>query len=256
MASTMNLTYRISSILIQPSSGIPKAPVRRLGLLIMLLGVSMAGSSATAPERGQPSQGKVRIGAAPTVTIQRPKFDYSGIGGMVYATGLGEVTVTVHSTREFISDGHHPYPMTVSLLQTNREILLGSNRKKATLNLGRLDRGELRLVARCDSGDGTFESGPGERNRDGAPHSRVKEIRPGVVEVYFENTMVEGKRNDRQEQHWYKDFKLTFTGAVTADSGVVLMLNLANDSNPATRDAARQALKTGYPMMARQAGIP
>lgn len=88
---------------------------------------------------------------------------------------------------------------------------------------------------------------PGSRNADGAAHSRVKEVSPGVVEVFFEMTMVEGTRNDRTEQHWYKDVKLTFTGAVTADSGVLLLLNKINDADPATRNAARTALKQASP---------
>jgi hypothetical protein len=232
----------------------PRGLAVRLSSLV--LATVLTCPAASPPERGLP-------GKAPTPT-QGPsvsknavqKFDYSGIGGSVFATGLGDVVVTVHPSKEFISDNHHPYPMTVSLRLGDKEILLGSNRKAQRLQLGRLDRGELRLIARCESGDGTFESGPAERNADGAAHSRVKDVRPGVVEVYFENTMVEGKRNDRREQHWYKDFKMTFTGAVTGDSGVILMLNLANDKDPAARDAARQTLKTGYPMLARQAGIP
>lgn len=227
-------------------------------VVVALSAVSLTCSAANAPERGMPGNGYQRstTKTPTTVRVAVPKFDYAGIGGSVFATGLSDVVVTVHPSKEFISDGHHPYPMTVSLRLGDKEILLGSNRKKQTLNLGRLERGELRLIARCESGDGTFESGPAERNPDGMAHSRVKEIRPGVVEVYFENTMVEGKRNDRTEQHWYKDFKMTFTGAVTGDGGVILMLNLANDADPDTRSAARETLKTGYPMLARQAGIP
>ena len=110
-------------------------------------------------------------------------------------------------------------------------------------------------MARSDGGDGVFESGPGNRNADGAPHSRVRQIKPGVVEVYFENTMEEGTRGDLAEQHWYKDHKMTFTGAVTADPGMIFLLERVNDPDSVTRDSARQALLLASPEMARQMGI-
>ena len=48
---------------------------------------------------------------------------------------------------------------------------------------------------------------------------------------------------------------LTFTGAVTADEGMIFLINRANDPDPATRDSARQALKLASPEAARQLGI-
>lgn len=226
--------------------------------VVCLMAMGPAAGAAAPPQGLTPGAPKVRGQAVPGVEVSRVapvEREYSGIGGAVYATGLGEVTVTVHPVAEFLADGMKPYHTTVHLREGDKERLLGSNYQKRTLRLGRVDRGELRLVARSEGGDGVFESGPGNRNSDGLPHSRVKEVRPGVVEVYFENTMREGTRNDRDEQHWYKDVKLTFTGAVTADSGKVFLLERINDSDPEARRAARQALLATAPDLARQAGV-
>lgn len=229
-----------------------------LGLLLAAWAVAGdPGDRASAQQKLQPGSAPKRSQATPAtvVTQPRPAMDYRGIGGSVYATGLGDVTVTVHPYREFLSDGRKPYLTTVFLKQGEKSLRLGSNTEKKTTALGRLERGEIRLVARCDAGDGVFESGPGNRNQDGAPHSRVRQVKPGVIEVYFESTMNEGTRSDRTEQHWYKDCMLTFTGAVTADEGMIFLINRANDPDPATRDSARQALKLASPEAARQLGI-
>lgn len=226
--------------------------------VICLVTIRSTAQAAAPPQGLTPGAPKTRQQAVPGVAISRVvpvQRDYSGIGGAVYATGLGEVVVTVHPVADFLADGLKPYHTTVHLWKGDKELLLGSNFQKRTVRLGRLDRGELRLVARSESGDGLFESGPGFRNADGLPHSRVKEVRPGVVEVYFENTMREGTRNDRDEQHWYKDVKLTFTGAVTADSGKLFLLERIHDPDPAARQAARQALLASAPDLARQAGV-
>lgn len=200
------------------------------------------------------TKAKVTPGARRTAT--QPKFDYSGIGGAVYATGLGDVLATVYPVQDFLSDDFYPYVTIVHQKVGEQERLLGSNREKRTVNLGRLERGEIRLIARCpDGGDPLFESGPGARNADGQAHSRVRETNPGVVELYFENTMAEGQRNDIREQHWYKDYLVVFSGAVTSNPGVLTLLEKVRDPDPATREAARVALRALSPALARQAGV-
>lgn len=47
--------------------------------------------------------------AAAEVKTWVGKKDHTGIGGTVYATGLGEVTVTMHPAHEFLSDQFYPY---------------------------------------------------------------------------------------------------------------------------------------------------
>lgn len=228
-----------------------------LTALLVVTGAGLADRVA-AQQKLTPGATPKRSQAGPGTTViqqGRPAFDYRGIGGSVYATGLGEVTVTVHPYREFLADGRKPYLTTVFFRKGESELRLGSNTEKRTVRLGRLERGEIRLVARSDGGDPVFESGPGSRNADGAPHSRVRQIKPGVVEVYFENTIEEGTRGDISEQHWYKDFKMTLTGAVTADQGMIFLLDRVNDPDPTTRDSARQALRLASPEMARQMGI-
>ena len=248
-----------------PTRPLPITPLghRRFASLLtaavlVLASGGAGGERASAQQKLNPGGAVKRSQAAPASTVQttRSAFDYTGLGGCVYATGLGDVTVTVHHWRDFLGDGFQPYETTVHLRHGEAEQLLGANNGKTrTIRLGRLERGEIRLIARCPAGDGTFESGAGSRNADGAPHSRVRTVKPGVVEVYFENTMTEGTKNDRTEQHWYKDVKLTFTGAVTADEGMLFLLNRLNDPDPATRDAAREALKAASPEMARLAGV-
>src|SRR5262245_16671329 len=71
-----------------------------------------------------------------------PVFDRSGIGGSVFATGLGPVTVTVHHVGEFLSDRMFPYPMQVFWANEDQLRLLGSNYQHRTLSLGKLPRGE------------------------------------------------------------------------------------------------------------------
>lgn len=230
-----------------------------LAVLTMAAAVApVAPGAPVTPAPVKPGSNVKRSQAAPArqgVAVQT-KFDYSGIGGAVYATGFGEVVATVYPVKDFLADDFYPYLTIVSQRVGEREVLLGSNRERRTVRLGKLDRGEIRLIARCpDGGDPVFESGSGNRNPDGQPHSRVRTLEPGVVEVYFENTMEEGKRNDVREQHWYKDYKVVFTGAVTADPGVLSLIEKTQDSDPGTREAARQALKALSPAMARQAGI-
>lgn len=192
--------------------------------------------------------------ASVVVTPGRPAFDYQGIGGSVYATGLGEVTVTVYNVGDFLRDKQDwVYATAVGLVTTNGIVPLGSNKDKTrTRRLGRLPRGEIELAINCAAGDGLSRSGPGERNADNKPRSRVREIRPGVVEVYFEVTINEGLANDQYDQHWYKDVKLTFTGAVTANRGLVKLLDDVNSPDPQARRVARTTLETDAPWLARQ----
>lgn len=223
----------------------PGAPATRTG----------PAQTVVAQQGLKPGAAVTRTVPANTATVQRndrPRHDYSGIGGSVFATGLGEVMVTVHHVSEFLSDGFWAYPTTVSMVSSNKEIFLGSNRQARTTRLGKLGRGEIELVAYCPDGDGVLHSGPGDRNQDNQPRSRVREVRPGVLELYFENTIPEGTKNDREEQHWYKDVKLTFTGAVTTDSGLIVVLDKVNDPDPVLRKGARQALEMLSPTLARQ----
>lgn len=200
------------------------------------------------------AKAKVTPGARRTAAL--PKFDYSGIGGTVFATGLGDVVATVYPVQDFLADDFYPYLTIVHYKVGDQERLLGSNREKRTVNLGRLERGEIRLVARCpEGGDPLFESGAGARNQDGQAHSRVRELNQGGVEMYFENTMAEGQRNDVREQHWYKDYLVVFSGAVTSNPGVLTLLEKIRDPDVATRDAARAALRAMSPTLARQAGV-
>lgn len=218
----------------------------------------LARGADPAPVRSLPSapSGGARVEPARKVRTSQSPFDYAGIGGAVYATGLEEVVATVVPVQEFLTDGFYPYVTVVHRKVGEQEVMIGSNRQRRVVRLGVPERGEIRLVGRCpDGGDPIFEAGPGSRNPDGQPHSRVRELRPGTVEVYFENTMEEGKRNDRTEQHWYKDYKVVFTGGVTADPGTLFLLNRVEDPDPATRSAARQALLQMSPRLARLAGV-
>ena len=62
-------------------------------------------------------------------------------------------------------------------------------------------------------------------------------------------------KNDREERHSFNDFKLTFTGSVVADSGIIVLLDKVNDKDPAMRKAARDALKLVAPTVASAAGV-
>lgn len=227
--------------------------------LVCCVLLSGAFSSGIAQQRLTPSGTRVKQPPSVKTTLavrKGPAFDYSGIGGSVYATGLGNVTVTVHDIRDSLKDSFYPYPITVFLSSDKEPRLLGSNYENRITRLGRLERGEIRLVANCPvPGDGVVVSGSGRGNPDGLPRSRVKQVQPGVVEVYFELTIREGTHNDRREQHWYKDFKMTFTGAVTADPGELVLLEKINDPDPRNRQAARDALKIVSPLLASQAGV-
>ncbi len=188
--------------------------------------------------------------------VDRAVRDYSGIGGSVFATGLGNVAVTVHNVWDFLLNRQEEvYPMTVSMVLSNTVIPLGSNHGKTrTIRLGKLDRGEILLMVNVlhGDGDGVVLSGPGKRNVDDKPRSRVREVSPGVVEVYFEGTIKEGLAGDNwQEQHWFKDMKLTFTGAVTSDAGLLVILDKVNDPDAQTRQAARQSLQMLRPELAQ-----
>lgn len=235
----------------------PARPSCILVASVLIASSSLAASAASPAVPVAPKAPKARsvAPAATVVPIQKRSFDYSGIGGTVYATGVGPVTVTMHAMPDFLSDQFYAYKTTVAARVGDGEVPLGINTRRSTTSLGQLPRGEIRLVARSESGEGDFESGAGSRNPDGFPRSRVKEVSPGVVEVYFETTRDEGTRNDRTEQHWYKDVKLTFSGAVTADPGMLVLLEKAKDPDPATRQAARQALQLASPALARAAGI-
>ena len=218
--------------------------------------LSSAFSTGLAQQKLKPGATVTRTVPAKTVTVQRndrPPHDYSGIGGSVYATGLGEVTVTIHHVRSFLADKWSwVYPTSVSMVSNSKLVLLGSNHETRATRLGKLARGEIQLIANCPIGDGVLISGLGSRNTDGKPRSRACDVRPGVVEVYFEDSIREGTRNDEWEQHWYKDVKLTFTGAVTADTGLITVLDKINDPDPNLRRGAREALKMVWPSLARQ----
>jgi hypothetical protein len=72
------------------------------------------------------------------------------------------------------------------------------------------------------------------------------------VEVYFENTMDEGTRNDRNEA-LVQGFQTDLTGAVTADSGLIFWSTGERPTRPLAR--RRGSLEQASPTLARQAGI-
>jgi hypothetical protein len=116
-----------------------------------------------------------------------------------------------------------------------------------------------------DSPEGSFQTGPGNRNRDNLPHAKVTGLRSGVVEVRFEDLhglreqkwLASGNAIERAYAHrnFLSDVIVQFSGGVTADAAVMQALECLKDPNPDVRNAAAYTLRVAYPQIARSAGV-
>jgi hypothetical protein len=116
-----------------------------------------------------------------------------------------------------------------------------------------------------DSPEGSFQTGPGHRNRDNLPHAKVTGLCSGLVEVGFEDLhglpeqkwLLSGNAFERAFVHrnFLSDVIVQLSGGVTADAAVMQLLECLKDPNPDVRNVAAYALKVAHPQIARSAGI-
>jgi hypothetical protein len=76
---------------------------------------------------------------------------------------------------------------------------------------------------------------------------------PGLTEARLMSGTAEERR--RAHNHFFHDCILQFTGGVTKDPAVLVLLSMSKDSDSQKRRTAETALKQVYPNIARSAGI-
>jgi hypothetical protein len=217
-----------------------------------------------------PGQGVTRVAPAPStqvVSVQRQEqVSLAGLGGKVYSTGLEEVYVRIIPVDQVSWKLEHPYVSRIYVMAQGKKRFVGSNFNGRVVRLGRLPAGEINLGIDSFGGDaGRVQTGSGERNPDGLPHATVRALPSGVVEVRFEDLfgLPEGRdlnsgdvaKRAHAQRNFLSDVIVQFSGGVTADGGVLTVLESLKDSNPEVRRAAAYTLRTGYPRIARSAGV-
>jgi hypothetical protein len=191
------------------------------------------------------------------------RVNLAGLGGTVFSTGLDEVFVRIVPVQQVSWKRERPYRSQIYLLAPGEKRLLGSNFDDRVVRLGRLPAGEIKLG--IDSPEGSFQTGPGDRNRDSLPHAKVTGLPSGVVEVRFEDLhglreakrLASGNAAERAYAHrnLLSDVIVQFSGGVTADAAVMQALKCLKDPNPDVRNAAAYTLKVACPQIARSAGV-
>ena len=238
-----------------------------------VLAQSKTGESAgkASAQRLVPGQGTASVApAAPTrygVARGADPASSAGLGGRVYSTGLEEVCVRIIPVNKVAWKAETPYRSQIYLLGPGKKRLLGSNYDDRVVRLGRLPAGEIELgILPFGADAGAVRTGSGDRNPDGLPHAKVRAWPSGMVEVRFEDLLglPEGRdlnsgnavKREFAQRNFLSDVIVQFTGGVTADGAVLTVLESLKDPNPEVRHAAAATLRTGYPRIARSAGLP
>jgi hypothetical protein len=213
---------------------------------------------------GERVAGVARAPSSRVISVQHvERVNLTGLGGKLFSTGLDEVFVRIVPVQRVSWKREQPYRSEIYLLAPGEKRLLGSNFDDCVVRLGRLPAGEIKLG--IDSPEGSFQTGPGHRNRDNLPHAKVTGLRSGVVEVRFEDLhglpeqkwLASGSAFERAFAHrnFLSDVIVQFSGGVTADAAVMQLLECLKDPNPDVRNVAAYALKVAHPQIARSAGI-
>jgi hypothetical protein len=189
-----------------PSAGLPNASATDLsrqvpqggGALPTGLGNTKAYYYLTHPQ-ALPTNG------APAATMPQTVAATSMLGGRVLATGQDDVIVTLLKMPRY-------YDAELRLLMPEQR-LLGSNFSAgATINLGKLQAGEIILGMKVNSTGQVYPTGPGLRNPDGMPHAVVQiggTKEAPLVYVGYEDVMTAYTAN-RQ----FNDAVMQFSGGV------------------------------------------
>jgi hypothetical protein len=249
------------------SSGLPKRGVCWLPLALAgsFYLHSLGQELHPAPVAKQSSAGSSKAAAIAGRVDPRSVMDFRGLGGIVYSTGLAPVSVTM--TRVRSGEGSHKgpgYPGQIYLVTKGRIICLGSNYDNKTLNLGWLPAGELRIVVNNPPESFTASTGPGARNAAALPHATVRDLPNGVVRVDMEMSpgLVEqrliygsGQQQAYARENFLADVHLYFTGGVTGDATVPLLIDSLKTGAPEVRLTAAGALRQAHPDIARGLGL-
>jgi len=227
---------------------------------VLTAGLIFAGLMLTSSTNGQTLISRQRIsrpvanGGAVLVKSTR-ESRLVGLGNQLYSTGLEDVRVTITPANEPTDRA------AIYLVSPGNKRLIASNYDNKSVNLGRLEAGEIVIGVEAPSENNAFyKTGEGSRNPDGLRHAVVRRKPDGSVEVKFETSL----HNPATDWNWdripgrrgvLEDVMLTFTGGVTADANVPELLKALQSPDPSQRQTAAKVLKQAYPRMAKLAGL-
>src|SRR5262249_15561357 len=126
------------------------------------------------------------------------------MGGRVFSSGTEDILLTIlphssgpHPPREKLwTDARTTVSSRICLVSPGSERFIGNNIPGGvSVNLGKLPAGEIIFAIKTIDGF-TFQNGGADRNPDNVIHAFTRTFAAGQVQVWFEDSAVNGGRRD------------------------------------------------------------
>jgi hypothetical protein len=234
----------------QPATG----PNQSAGEAALQQGVNQTGTQpAASPVAGDVSRASPAPATAQTqlASAKTNKVIFTDqMGGTVFSSGTEDVLLTIlpHSSgphppgEKLWTDARTTVNSSIYLVSPGPERFIGNNVPGGvSMNLGKLPAGEIIFAIKTFDGF-TFQNGGADRNFDNVIHAFTRTFPAGQVEVWFEDSAVNGGRRDNDMD----DVAIRLSGGVRGSGPWADLQKIVDQQSAGNRDL-RNAPATAKP---------
>jgi len=184
------------------------------------------------------------------------------LGGRVYSTGTEDIILKILSAKDIrdqalkknrASSGEGGFDSAIWLSAAGRDRLVGSGHDGGkTVNLGKIPPCELVFSIKTPQRH-TFRTGEAANNPDNQPHAVLRSFKSGMLQVWFEDTLI--PKGSGKSDRDFNDTVLQLTGGVVDNGAVVELLRVIREQTGEARATAIAMLKKTDPKAAAAAGF-